>query len=75
MPYGESAVSGLLKEQIAEALDKGVAFAVSSGRTYGELLAFLPEFADSIYFICCDGAYYVKGGKILYARRIENADY
>lgn len=74
LPYGENAVSSTVGKQIRAALDSGVTFAVSSGRTYRELLTFLPEFADSIYFICCDGAYYVKKGKTLYARKIENTD-
>ena len=74
MPYGEHAVSQGVKNRIKNALDSGMTFAVSSGRTYGELASFLPEFADSIYFICCDGAYYVKGGKPLYQKKIEKED-
>lgn len=74
LPFGESEVSHTVKNRISTVLDRGITFAVSSGRTYRELSAFLPEFADSIYFICCDGAYYVKNGKTLYARKIEPPD-
>lgn len=74
LPFDESEVSRTAKNFISTAIDKGVTFAVSSGRTYRELLGFLPEFADSIYFICCDGAYYVKKSKTLYSRKIENSD-
>lgn len=70
----EKAVS----EEICCALDtlmeKGIVFAVSSGRTYGELLSFLPQYKNIIYYICCDGAYTVKNGKTLYARQIALSD-
>ena len=74
MPYGESAVPQGVKDRLSKAIDRGITVAVSSGRTYGELIALLPEFADKIYFICCDGAYYVKDGKTLYEKKIEPAD-
>ena len=74
LPYGESRVSDEVKSRILSALRKNMIFAVSSGRTYGELVSFFPEFADEMYFICCDGAYYVKGGKLLYGRKIEKSD-
>lgn len=74
MPYGAREVPQGVKDRIKRVICGGVPFAVSSGRTYRELLSFLPEFADSIYFICCDGAYYIKSGKLLYARKIEPSD-
>lgn len=70
LPYGQECVPNTVKKLIRELLDCGVHFAVSSGRTYSELLKFLPEFENDIYFICCDGAYYLKGGKILYSKHI-----
>ena len=39
-----------------------------------ELVSYLPEFKYRIYFICCDGAYYIKDGKLLYAKMIEASD-
>ncbi len=74
MPYGESAVPQGVKDRLREALERGITVAVSSGRTYGELADLLPEFADKLYFICCDGAYYLKDGKTLYEKKIEPAD-
>ncbi len=74
MPFGQSEVSADIKRLIERALERGVAFAVSSGRTYAELLHYLPEFADRIWYICCDGAYYVKAGKTCYEKQIANAD-
>lgn len=74
LPYGESRVSDEVKSRIFSALSKNMIFAVSSGRTYGELVSFFPEFADEMYFICCDGAYYVKSGKLFYGRKIEKSD-
>jgi HAD superfamily hydrolase (TIGR01484 family) len=73
-PYGTPDISRGLRERIGKALDSGVAVAVSSGRTYLELRSFLPEFADRLYFICCDGAYCVKDGRVIYKRPIECSD-
>ena len=74
LPYGESRVSDGVVKRIATALERGIKVAVSSGRTYGELERELPAFKDEIYFICCDGAYCVKGGKAVYQRKIEKPD-
>lgn len=74
LPYTESAVSGKTIELIENMIDSGIVFAVSSGRTYRELVSFFPEFKDSIYFICCDGAITVKEEKTVYSRKIEMQD-
>lgn len=70
LPYGQKAVSAAWRSAVSSAIEEGVLFAISSGRTYGELLSFLPELQDAAYFICCDGAYTVFRGRILYARQI-----
>ena len=72
--FSEERVLPEVKRRIDALLDKGVAFAVSSGRTYGELAAFLPEYVDRIYFICNDGACYLKNGKLLYEKQIERTE-
>ncbi|MBQ9761272.1 MAG: HAD family phosphatase [Clostridia bacterium] len=74
MPFGQTEVSAIVKNQIETALKKNISFAVSSGRTYSELAHYLPEFVDRIWFICCDGAYYVKEGRTYYEKQITNAD-
>lgn len=74
LPYGACAVSSPVKALIRTALDKKITVAISSGRTYQELISYLPEFADTLWFICCDGAYYLKGGRVYYERRIESSD-
>lgn len=74
MPYGTQVLSQNVKDKIKTALDKNITVAISSGRTYKELLNYLSDFSDKLYFICCDGAYYMKNGKPLYEKRIENSD-
>ncbi len=74
MPFGEKRVSDAVCALIETALDRNMTVAVSSGRTYNELAAYLPTFVDRIWFICCDGAYYVKNGKTFYEKRIEPSD-
>ena len=74
LPYGEDSLSDEVISLIEEILSLGVVFAVSSGRTYGELLRFLPMFRGRIFFTCCDGALTVKDEKVLYTRKIETND-
>ena len=74
MPFGAEEVSEEVRNLIETALKKNIVFAVSSGRTYSELAFYLPEFIDRIWFICCDGAYYVKGGKTFYEKQIAMGD-
>ncbi len=73
-PYGKACVSEKVIKYIDSAIEKGMTVAVSSGRTYSELIAFLPQFKDKIYFICSDGAYYIKSENILYERAIAMSD-
>lgn len=74
LEYGAQKVSEGVNDSILYFLDKGVSFAVSSGRTYGELCRYLGEFRDSIYYICCDGALCVYKEKVVYSRHIPNED-
>lgn len=74
MPYGTQAVSNAIKLKLEYLLSRNISVAISSGRTYKELLHYLPEFSDKIYFICCDGAHYIKDSNSLYERHIELSD-
>lgn len=73
-PYEDKIVSQAVKDRIDALLEKGIYFAVSSGRTYGELASFLSDYTDRIYFICNDGACYLKNEKPLYEKQIETED-
>jgi HAD superfamily hydrolase (TIGR01484 family) len=55
-------------------MEKGITFAISSGRTYSELLPYFRGLEDRLWFICCDGAYYIRGGRSFYEKKIERAD-
>ena len=68
LPYGEKAVSDVLFNRIKGYIEKGVIFAVASGRTYSELKSLLAPLRDSIYFIADDGAMTVKDDEILYKK-------
>ncbi len=74
MPYGRSSVSDEIKKQLSDAAERGITLAVSSGRTYSELLPYFDRLADKLWFICCDGAYYLKNGRIFYEKKIERSD-
>lgn len=74
LPYGMTEVSGECKRLLALAQERGVQIAISSGRTYGELARFLPEFISSCYFICCDGAYALKEERTLYTKPLAVED-
>lgn len=74
LPYSDSFLSSEILSLIEEILNRGVRFAISSGRNYSELVSFFPNLADRIYFTCCDGALTVKNSNIIYARKIEKSD-
>jgi len=73
-PFEASCVSEAVKQRMDALLAKDVVFAVSSGRTFSELAGYLPEYLDRIYFICNDGAVYLKNQKPLYEKQIETED-
>ena len=74
MPYGNRGLSEKIKSQIKSAAERGIIFAVSSGRTYGELLPYFRGLDEKLWFICCDGAYYVNGDRIFYEKQIARSD-
>lgn len=74
LPFGEKQVSAEWKQAVKAALAEGVSVAIASGRTYGELVSFLPEFREHIWFICCDGAYTVRGDRVVYAKPMAVPD-
>ncbi len=71
LAYGEKRVSQKVIRKIEDYLDKGISFAVASGRTYTELKTLLSDIADRIYFIADDGALTFKGDKILYKKPFD----
>lgn len=74
LPYGDASLSTDVKALLQKALDAGKTVVISSGRTYGELLPYVSEFADRLHFLCCDGAYAVYRGETQYERKIETED-
>lgn len=61
----ESRISPIIESDIKAALNRGVQFAVVSGRDYPSLRRVFASVADRIYFVGCCGALCVKGGKLL----------
>ena len=53
---GETEISITIKKKLAAILASSGNVAIASGRTYYSLLRLFREFADSVYFIPCDGA-------------------
>ena len=74
LPYGEGRISDRTLECLSEAIDRGMTVAVSSGRTYSELCSYLNKLTERMYLISCDGAYYIKDGKLLYGRAIAPSE-
>lgn len=74
LPYSQKSLAPEMLNAISAALDAGCTVAVSSGRTYKELLSHLAPLADRLWFLCCDGAYTVQGGQTLYEKKIETED-
>ena len=74
VPESMSGVTDDVVGIIEKIINKGITFAFSSGRTYGELTEMFQTLIDKVYFTCCDGALTVKNGKVLYSRKIEQED-
>ena len=74
LPYESTEVSAETLAGLSACLEKGIAVAVSSGRTVGELTSLLPTLADRIWLIGCDGAHYVKGDREYYGKPIAHED-
>ena len=72
LPYGEKELSYETRNMLKALRASGITLAVSSGRTYGELYPHFADISDGLYFICCDGAYTVLNGKVIYQRKIDN---
>ena len=68
LPYGDKAVSVKVLNKIKYFLDKGVHFAVASGRTYSELKCFFGDLSDRMYFIADDGALTVFKDKAIHRK-------
>ncbi len=73
-PYGQKTVDASILASIGKMLDFGMQFAISSGRTYGELEPHFGALSKRLWFICCDGAYIVREGRVVYERRIARED-
>ena len=74
LPYGQSELSATVLSLLRRALDRRITVAVSSGRTYGEMKSLLGELASEIWFICSDGAYYLKGDRVCYEKQIAQSN-
>lgn len=60
---------------IEEINDKGLEFAIASGRSYGCLVQMFEPVKDKISFICDNGAYVVSKGKVLFSSSINKEKY
>lgn len=66
LPYGATTPSKSVIDAISSVLQKGVKFAIASGRSYEDLVNLFPELKDKVYFIAHDGALTVKDGVRLF---------
>ncbi len=55
--------------------EKGITFAVASGRTYAGLRHLFNEKGDNLYFICDNGAFVRYGDEIISSSEFSNDDY
>ena len=72
LPKGEKRLSDVVERAIKAALNKGVKFAIITGRSYPSLRVPFTVDSDEIYYYCCGGAVGIKGGKTLYSKPIKS---
>ena len=67
---GESQINHILLNLIKSFSQKGIVFAVSSGRSYNEMRKIMRE-TDDIYYICSDGSAIVYNGEVISEKYID----
>lgn len=70
LPAGKKSIGKAVLTEIKRLLNKGVIFAVASGRSYDELKALFGELSGRIVFICLDGALAIHRDCVLYKNRL-----
>ena len=69
---GETNLTQNLISQIKALNERGIAFAVASGRCYTQLKEIFKDVKDIIYFICLDGAAIIYKNKLIYSAPIDS---
>lgn len=67
---GENQINHILLNLIKSFSQKGIVFAVSSGRSYSEM-RYIMRGTDDIYYICSDGSAIVFNGDVIFEKNIE----
>lgn len=70
---GETKLSQNLISQIKALNERGISFAVASGRCYSQLKEIFKDVKGFIYFICLDGAAIIYKNKLIYSAPIDSA--
>ena len=70
---GETKLSQNLISQIRALNERGIKFAVASGRCYSQLKEIFDDVKDFTYFICLDGAAIVHKNRLIYSAPIDSA--
>ncbi len=74
LPYGQKSLSEETRHLINRLIGKGKIVAFSSGRIYGEMIPYLSEWKQDVFYTCCEGACTVYREKEIYGRKIELED-
>lgn len=69
---GENQINHILLNLIKDFSQKGIIFAVSSGRSYKEMRKIMHN-TDDIYYICSDGSAIIFNGEIIFEKCIETS--
>ena len=68
---GQTVLSEKVFSAITSAVQKGIKFAIASGRSYEDLAELFAPVKDSVYFIAHDGALTVKNGAKLFHQPMQ----
>ncbi len=68
---GETCLSENLISQIKTLNERGIRFAVASGRCYSQLKEIFKDVKNFIYFICLDGAAVIHKDRLIYSSPID----
>ncbi len=63
---GAERLSSRAVDVINRVMEKGIAFAAASGRSYADLKKIFSGVSDKMYYICYDGALMIKNGETVF---------
>ncbi len=71
LPKGEKRLTAEVENAVKACINKGIKFALITGRDYPSATQVVDFMHRDIYFMCCGGAVGLRGGKVVYSKPVS----